>query len=214
MGDEAFYEQLRARLDPAYLSATTPEGGSGFGGDSARWEIARRPVAEAIDRDGTFCDVGCANGLLMESVVRWAGERGLSVAPYGVDLSPAIAARARVRLQAWADRIWVGNAIDWIPPRRFDFVYTLPLDFVPPARCRDLVARLMDLFAEPDGRVILGAYGSRSRRKDAAPVAQVVREMGFAVRGEAEARERIEDSDGEVVISRVAWIDAPLRWLP
>ncbi|GAA1533136.1 hypothetical protein GCM10009827_058900 [Dactylosporangium maewongense] len=48
--------------------------------------------------------VGCANGLLMESVHRWAAERGRRVEPFGVDLGARLVAAARVRLPHWADR--------------------------------------------------------------------------------------------------------------
>jgi hypothetical protein len=54
--------------------------------------------------------VGCANGLLMESVAAWCAERGLAVEPYGVDISPALAELARRRLPRWDGRIWTGNA--------------------------------------------------------------------------------------------------------
>jgi 2-polyprenyl-3-methyl-5-hydroxy-6-metoxy-1,4-benzoquinol methylase len=40
---------------------------------------------EAIDRPGTFLDVGCANGLLMASVARWSRGRRLPVETYGVE---------------------------------------------------------------------------------------------------------------------------------
>ena len=62
--DDDYYEKTRALLERAYLEAGDPRGGSGFGGDEARWERARRPIVSAIDCDGTFLDVGCANGLL------------------------------------------------------------------------------------------------------------------------------------------------------
>ena len=53
-------------------------------GDEARWSRARRVIVDAIDRDGTFLDVGCANGLLMESLSSWAAERGHTIEPYGL----------------------------------------------------------------------------------------------------------------------------------
>ena len=124
----------------AYLRGTTPQQGSGFGGDEQEWQQARRHITEGIAGDGTFLDVGCANGLLMESVATWCAERGLAVEPYGVDISPALTELARRRLPQWADRIWVGNAVDWRPPAglRFDYVHIL-LDSVPRARRADLV---------------------------------------------------------------------------
>lgn len=67
-------------------------------------EAVRRHITEGIADDGTFLDVGCANGLLMESVAAWCAERGLDVEPYGVDISPALAELARRRLPQWVGR--------------------------------------------------------------------------------------------------------------
>ena len=69
--DEAeWYERVKRALTTAYLAGGNPRAESGHSGDEAHWERARSLVAEAIDRDGTFLDVGCANGYLMESVER------------------------------------------------------------------------------------------------------------------------------------------------
>ena len=70
----------------------------------------------------------------------WCAERGLAIEPYGVVISSALAELARRRLPQWADRIWVGNAVNWRPPggMRFDYVHIL-LDCVPRARRADLV---------------------------------------------------------------------------
>src|SRR5207249_2215965 len=112
--DESYYGD-NLRLDErVYLAAATPEGGSGFGGDAANWRKARQAVVDGLDRDGTFPDVGCANGLLMESVAVWAAERGIVIEPYGVDLSAGLIDLARCRLPLRADRLWVGNAVDWV----------------------------------------------------------------------------------------------------
>ena len=58
----------------------------------------------------------------MESVVRWSEERGYRLEPYGLDISPELIAVARKWLPQWADHLYVGNARDWEPTRRFDFV--------------------------------------------------------------------------------------------
>lgn len=60
----------------------------------------------ALDRSGTFLDVGCANGLLMSSVAKWSADRGLAVEPYGVEISPRLADLARRRYPKWRERIW------------------------------------------------------------------------------------------------------------
>src|SRR5438270_6914442 len=61
-----------SEFERAYLATADPRAQSGFHGSAERWEAARRAIAEAIDSDGTFLDVGCANGLLMESIVEWS----------------------------------------------------------------------------------------------------------------------------------------------
>jgi hypothetical protein len=60
--------------------------------------------------------VGCASGYLMETLVSWCHERGHTIEPYGLDISPELADLARCRLPHWAERIFTGNAIDWLPP--------------------------------------------------------------------------------------------------
>lgn len=63
--DHACYEAPRDLLEAASLAADDPRSRSGFRGDEARRERARRPIASAVDRNGTFLDVGRADGLLM-----------------------------------------------------------------------------------------------------------------------------------------------------
>jgi len=72
----------------------------------------------------------------MESVVAWAAEDGNHIEPYGLDISEKLAGLARRRLPKWPDRIFVGNALTWQPPTRFDFVRT-EMVYVPHARRRE-----------------------------------------------------------------------------
>jgi SAM-dependent methyltransferase len=202
--EAAWYDRLRALLEDSYLAADNPRGQSGFGGDEDYWERARRPITRAIHGDGSFLDVGCANGLLMESVVRWAHEGGHEIEPYGLDLSPRLADLARRRLPEWADRIYTGNVVDWHPPRRFDFVRT-GLDTVPAHRQPRLVERLLRELAAPGGRLIVCSYGSsRPEGIRAEPVGERLGEWGYQVAGETEGTA----PNGAVVV-RVAWIEAP-----
>lgn len=193
-------------MEGAYLGADDLRGGSGFRGDDAWWERARRPIASAVDRDGTFLDVGCANGLLMESVVAWGGENGYRIEPYGLDLIESLAALARRRLPRWEGRIFAGNLMDWQPPLRFDFVRT-ELEYVPCGRRREMVERLLRDYLAPGGRLIVCSYDS-SRRPEpkTEPVGETLRGWGYEVAGESEAA----DTNGGV-ITRVAWTDAPSR---
>jgi trans-aconitate methyltransferase len=184
---------------PAYLAGDNPRSQSGHSGDEARWEEARRLIVEAIDRDGTFLDVGCASGHLMETVQAWAAQDGRAVEPYGLDISPELADLARSRLPHWADRIWVGNALHWKPPRRFDFVRA-GLEYVPPPRRPDLVRHLLDDACELGGRLILGV---RNELRDADPIEHEVAAWGFGIAGRAER----PHSDPRIV-RRAFWIDA------
>jgi SAM-dependent methyltransferase len=173
--DAQWFAGMAGIFESAYLAGDNPRAQSGFGGDEARWEAARRPIAEAIDQDGTFLDVGCASGHLLESLVAWTPHR---IEPYGLDLAPALVEVARRRLPQRADRIFLGNALTWEPPLRFDFVRT-ELVYVPAARQRDLVERLLAQVVDPGGRLIVCGYGSPRRGVLPDPVCATVRAWGF-----------------------------------
>src|SRR5437764_202255 len=119
----AFLKGVDALAD-AYLSHSDPVRQSGFGGGAERWRSEREPILDYIHHSGSLIDVGCANGHLLECLVAWGRERGLSLDPYGVDHSARLIALAQQRLPRWADHFFVGNAWEWTPPRRFDFVYS------------------------------------------------------------------------------------------
>ena len=107
-------------FERAYLAGADDRAQSGFNGSPERWRAAREGIVEAIDRDGTFLDVGCANGLLLESVVNWSP---FAIDPYRIDFAPGLVHLARRRLPQWADRLWVADVFSWIAPQRFDFVH-------------------------------------------------------------------------------------------
>jgi Methyltransferase domain len=145
---------------------------------------------EAVDRDGTFLDVGCANGLLMESVVAWSP---FALEPYGIDFAPGLVDLARRRLPHWANRIWQADVRSWEPPFRFDFVHS-----------RVELGRF-DRVVSLGGRAIFSSDGSF--RHPGSPcaerVAELLRAHGFTVTGELYRR-----SDEHQVELAVAWVDA------
>ena len=173
--DARWFAEMAAIFEAACLEGDNPRAQSGFGGDEARWEAGRRPIADAIDADGTFLDIGCASGHFLESVVRWTPH---SIEPYGLDLAPAVVELARRRLPQWADRIFLGNALSWEPPLRFDFVRT-ELVYVPADRRRTLVERLIGEVVAPGGRLILCGYGSPRSDVVPDPVCATVRSWGL-----------------------------------
>src|ERR1051326_7701701 len=91
--DEAgWYREVAAVITPAYLAGHNPRAQSGHSGDDAHWEQARSLIADAVHHDGTFLDVGCASGYLMECLERWARDRGHAIQPHGLDIAPELAA--------------------------------------------------------------------------------------------------------------------------
>jgi SAM-dependent methyltransferase len=197
--DEAgWFAAMQALITPAYLAAGTPRGQSGHSGDPARWRAARELVCDALDRDGSFLDVGCANGHLMESVRGWAAERGHAIEPFGLDIAPELAALARRRLPRWRDRIWLGNALDWCPPRAFTLVRT-GLDCVPPARRGDMLRHLLAEAVEH--RLIVGPA---TEEVDGGEILPALAALGFSSPGIAERA-----YDDPRLVRRVAWVDQP-----
>jgi len=202
LDDDGWHRAMAELIVPAYLAAGDERGGSGHTGTAEDWEHSRGIVADAVDRGGSFLDVGCANGLLMESVARWAAAKGHAIEPYGLDISSELAEVARARLPRWADRIQVGNALGWRPPRRFDFVRT-GLEYVPRPRRRELVAWLLDEVVAPSGRLIIGKYNEET---DDPAIERALVEWGFTISGRAERRHASEPR----IRYRVVWIDEPV----
>lgn len=198
--DTEWFAAMAAIFADAYPRAPGSRGASGFGGDEARWELARRPIADAVERPGSFLDVGCAAGDLLESLVRWSPH---ALEPFGLELVPELAALARRRFPASADRIFVGNALDWTPPRRFDYVRT-ELVYVPPPRQEQLVHRLLAEVVAPDGRLIVCGYGSPRSRIVAQPVRLLLRSWGL----EPSFELAVEAPEGGGSLLELAAVDA------
>jgi SAM-dependent methyltransferase len=195
-----WHRRIGAIIGPAYLAATDPRGQSGSASTPTEWEQARRFIFAAVNRDGTFLDVGCASGHLMECAAAWLAEDGYRIEPYGLDILPELAELARRRLPHWADRIFVGNALDWAPEGRFDFVRT-GLEYVPaPLRSR-LVRHLLDAVVAPGGRLIIGAHSEVAGTPPKLE-AEVAR-WGFVVAGRVE----VPHAQDYRVVRRAFWID-------
>lgn len=173
---DEWHARILAVVESAYLSATTEQMGSGHSGTREEWEESRGLIMEAIDGSGTFLDVGCANGLLMASVERWSRERGLVVEPYGVEISPRLAALARSRYPQWRDRIWAANADGWQPPMRFQFVRT-GLEYVPVGRRETFVRDLVENVVAPGGRLIVG---KNNENRGESKIAHCLRSWGWS----------------------------------
>ena len=192
--DEAqWHAAMTALVVPAYAAAETPWGGSGKSGTYADWEYSRSMIAVAIDRDGSFLDVGCANGYLLECLVGWTPNQ-LDV--FGLDIAPELVDLARRRLPEWADRFFVGNALTWDIGRRFS-IARANLDAVPPNRRRQLDEHLLSLA----DRVIVGVFNEQAHER---PTEEVLASWGYEIAGRAERAHRTKPG----MCYRAVWIVA------
>ncbi len=196
-----FLDRLR-KLEESYLRETDPIRQSGFGGGPERWRRERGIILDAVDRDGDLLDTCCANGYLLECLVGWARSNGITLTPYGIDIGPRLVELARRRLPGFASHLQVANAWDWTPRRRFRYVYAL-LDCVPDDLGPEFVGRLLDRCTAPGGTLILGRYGSASRRFPAPDVAALLAGFGHRVAGSTSASHR------GILVSSIAWLLRP-----
>ncbi len=158
MATEDYFSRVKRLLEDAYLHHSEPWRQSGMSGPEERWVALRKPVADCIDRSGSFLDIGCANGYLLECCLKWTAERGIHIEPYGLDISEKLIDLARKRLPQYADRLFVGNAFTWRPPRRFDFVRT-ELVYVPGELERQYLNFLLANHLSPGGKLLVANYG-------------------------------------------------------
>jgi SAM-dependent methyltransferase len=149
-------------LETAYAASPTAWQQSGKSGTFEDWTRLRIANIAPVKRSGTYLDIGCANGYLLECLVAWAKLKGIEITPHGLDYSAKLVDLARQRLQL-SSNIYCGNAWDWIPPQRFDYVRT-ELDYVPRNYRKPFIERLLAEFVDQGGRLIISQY--RSRRDD------------------------------------------------
>lgn len=187
-----FFAVARAAVAEHYLAEPgNPYRESGSTSGAERW-TRRKRIVDAVHASGDFMDVGCANGLLLESLIAWAHERGFTLRPHGIDFVPELVALAQQRHPAHRDSFAVANAFDWSPARRYDFVRT-NLEYVPPRDRVELVRRQRRAVAR-GGRLIVCHY--RNAGEGRGDPARVLAAAGHAVAGAA-------DEDG----IEVAWCD-------
>jgi len=157
---KAWFERVRDTLESAYISHDEPWRQSGMSGPEERWTSLRKPVADCIDRSGSFLDIGCANGYLLECTLRWTAERGLRIEPFGLDNSERLLELAKKRLPGYADNFFHGNAYDWKGPQRFDFVRT-ELVYVPGELEGAYLSHLLTEVVAPGGKLLVANYMER-----------------------------------------------------
>jgi 2-polyprenyl-3-methyl-5-hydroxy-6-metoxy-1,4-benzoquinol methylase len=199
--EDGWHAAMASLIKPAYLAGKNPYVQAGHSGDAATWEESRGFIAGAFHRSGTFLDVGCASGVLMESAHRWGARRNLSIEPYGLDIVPEFVHLARLRLPHWANRIQVGNIRSWQPPNeRFDFVLIRP-EYAPARRRFEMVRHVLQRVVSPSGRLIVfvGSEETALRQAESSLTSQEIRVHG---------RIEVPHPRDERLRRRLFWIDA------
>ncbi len=197
--EDEWHEAMSALVKTAYLAGRNPYAQAGHHGNAATWEASRGFIADALHRDGTLLDVGCASGVLMESAHRWGASKNLVIEPHGLDIVREFVQLARQRLPDWAHRIHVGNIRTWSPVNeRFDFALIRP-EYAPMARRADLVGHVLTHVLKPDGRLIVLVGTEETEERDAESRITV---CGFTVQGRVE----VPHPDNRLV-RRLFWID-------
>src|SRR5581483_8382356 len=105
----AWFGEIRHILQSSYVAAPTPWQQSGKGGTFEDWVRLRIPISECVTRSGSFLDIGCANGFLLECLLNWTKMKNIDLVPYGLDYGSKLVELARERLPAFKDHIFVGN---------------------------------------------------------------------------------------------------------
>ncbi len=157
-------------------------------------------MLEGVDADGDLLDVGCANGYLLECLVHWGRERGRVLTPHGIDLGPRLIGLAKARHPGLAANFHAADIHDWHPPRRYRFVYSI-VHVVPESLLVPYARGLLDRVVAPGGRLILGAYGSRSASLPPFDVAGHLASHGVVVAGHAVG--------GDPPLTAFAWVARP-----
>lgn len=179
---QAWFGEVRHILQSSYVVAPTPWQQSGKGGNFEEWVRLRIPISECITHSGTFLDIGCANGFLLECLLSWTKMKGLDLIPYGLDYSPQLVEMARQRLPAFKDSFFTGNAWDWQTPRRFSYVST-NTEYVPNNLRAAYLKRLLSEFLEDDGLLLVTHYRSSGDDLTRDWRDEVLRAEGFNVIG-------------------------------
>jgi ubiquinone/menaquinone biosynthesis C-methylase UbiE len=174
MDRRAWFAELRRQTRAFYLSDPgNPYRMSGRSTGVERWELKRRCIADAIDAPGAFMDIGCANGLLLESLQSWTPH---ALVPHGIDFVPELIDHARARHPGFEANFRVGNVWDWDPDREYDYVRT-NLEYVPADDWPEYLRRV----ARPARRLIVCHYVNPD--EELMDCAELLARNGFPVAG-------------------------------
>jgi SAM-dependent methyltransferase len=158
---DRWFISLKNKLERTYLQYDDPWKQSGLIGNEKYWIKARKPIVECIETSGAFLDIGCANGYLLECLMKWGKSLSRELIPHGLDLSEKFVTLAIQRHSAFQSNFHVGNAWTWNPPKQYDHVRT-EMGYVPQKLQQGYIKRLYTNFLKKKGTLIITEYRSRN----------------------------------------------------
>jgi SAM-dependent methyltransferase len=177
---QQWFTSFQQELEDAYLKHDEPWKQSGFASPEERWVACRKPIADCIEKSGSFLDIGCANGYLLECILNWTAGRNIIVTPYGLDLSEKLVKLARQRLPEFQQNIYTGNGWLWQNPIRFDYVRT-EIVYVPEELRRKYIERIVDIYLSDEGKLLLAEYRSSKDSVDKPWIDRTLKQWGLNV---------------------------------
>ena len=175
-----WFSSLQHELYDSYLQHDEPWKQSGFSGPEERWVACRKPIADCVEKSGSFLDIGCANGYLLECILKWTAERNINIIPYGLDLSEKLVKLAKQRLPQYRQNIYSGNGWLWKNLIRFDYVHT-EVVYVPEQLQKRYIERIINTYLVDEGTLLLTEYRSRSTPVDKPWLDQALEKWGLNV---------------------------------
>lgn len=192
-----FFSNCEHESTKLYLSKDNPRAQSGHGSDIYRWRNVRWMILEPIHFDGSFIDIGCANGHLISTFDSWMRNSDVNIEFYGLEISPALCNLAKKLYPKLSEHIYCGNAINWNPPFQYDYVYTMIYPDLPSELRKKMLQHLYENVLKKNGRLILGPFDKKS------PYEDEIENNGFHISGYIE--KTIPPKNSEV--KRVVWIE-------
>lgn len=129
---------------------------TGFGGTEEEWRFCREIITQAIDKSGTFLDLGCANGRLVFDLQKWMQEKGVNLDIFGVDFVPELIDKAQKRFPNATDHFQTADVTEYTPNRQYDYIRT-ELGYFPGDKVKENLQRYLTM-VKTGGKLIVTKY--------------------------------------------------------
>jgi SAM-dependent methyltransferase len=175
--NDNWLSSLQKDISETYLKHNEPWKQTGFLLGQKEWEICRKPIAECIEKPGSFLDMRCSNGYLLESITTWTS---YSITPFGIDISPRLIELAKTRLPQFSANFQIGSAPAWTTPVNFDYVRT-ELDYILVDNQEKYINKVLNSYVAPNGKLLLTEYRTKKDSSKTPWINEKVQKWGFYI---------------------------------